>query len=56
MFSAYFRTINDTLEILECQRDPCKIQLARVLDQKVMVECNEFMNKIKEARHFKTLE
>ena len=42
--------------MLECQRDTCKIELSRGLDQEFMAECNEFIEKIKEARHFKTLE
>ena len=50
------RTINNTWQMLECQRDTCMNQLSRVLDQEVIEECKEFMNKIKEARHFKTLE
>ena len=50
------RTINNTLEMLECQRDTCMNQLSRVLDQEVMEEYEVFMNGTKETRHFKTLE
>ena len=49
-------TINNTIEMLECQRDTCKIELFRVLDQEFMAECNEFVKKIKDDRHFKTLD
>ena len=50
------RTIKKTIEMLEHQKDTCKIELSRVLDQEVMAECNKFMYKITEGRHFKTLE
>ena len=42
--------------MLECQRDTCKIELSRVLDQEDMAECNKCIHKIKEETHFKTLE
>ena len=42
--------------MLECQSHTCKTELSRVLDQKAMAECNTFMHKIKEDRHFKTFE
>ena len=50
------RIINNTLEMLECQSDTCMNKLSRVLDQEVMEESKVFMNKTKEARHFKTLD
>ena len=50
------RTINDTLEMLEHQRNTCMNKLSRVLDQKVMDESQVFINRTKKARHFKTLE
>ena len=41
LLNEIIRTINNTIEILECQRDTCKIELSRVLDQVVMAECND---------------
>ena len=50
------RTINNTLEMLECQRGTCINKLSRVLDQEVMEEWKVFMNKTREARHLKTID
>ena len=50
------RTINNTIEMLECQCHTCKTELSKVVDQETMAECIEFMFKIKEDRHYNTLE
>ena len=50
------RTINNTLDMLEWQRDTCMYKLSRVLDHEAMEESKSFINCIKEARHNKTLE
>ena len=50
------RTIKNTFEMLEHQRDTCMNKLSRVLDQEVMEESNAFINKTEEARHLKTLD
>ena len=50
------RTINNTTEIHESQSYTCKTELSRVVDQETMAECIKFMFKIKEDRHFNTLE
>ena len=50
------RPINNTLEMLECQRDICMNKLSRVLDQEVMEESKVFIKKTKEIRQLKTLD
>ena len=42
--------------MLEHQRDTCMNKLSRVVDKEVMEESKVFINKNKEARHFKTLD
>ena len=50
------RTINNTIKMLECQCHTCRTELSRVLDQEIMAECDEIIFKIKEDRHYNTLE
>ena len=50
------RTINSTIEMLECQCHTCRSDLNKVLDRETMEECDKIMVKIKEDRHYKTLE
>ena len=50
------RTINNTIEMLECQCHMCRTELSRVLDREIMAECDKIMFKIKENRHYNTLE
>ena len=50
------RTINNTLDMLEWQRDPCMYKLSRVLDHGAMEESKSFIICKNEARHCKTLE
>ena len=50
------RTINSTIEMLECQCHTCKSEPNKVLDRETMAECDKIMVKIKEDRHHKTLE
>ena len=50
------RTINNTIEMLECQCHTCKTELSKVVDQETMAECNKLMSKIKEGWHHNTLE
>ena len=42
--------------MLECQCHTCKTELSKVLDQETMAECVKLMFKIKEDRHYYTLE
>ena len=49
------RTINNTIEILEHEKDTCMEVLSKVLNQEDMDECNRFMFKTKEDRHCKTI-
>ena len=56
LFNERIRTINNTLEMLECHRDTYMNKLCRMLDQEVMEESKVFINKTKEARHIKTLD
>ena len=49
------RTINNTLEMYEHQRDTCMDHLSRVLDKAMMEECKEFINKVTEAETQKDL-
>ena len=50
------RTINSTIEMLECQCHACRSDLNKVLDRETMDECDKIMVKIKEDRHHKTSE
>ena len=50
------RTINSTIEMLECQCHACRNVLNKVLDRETMAECDKIMVKIKEDRYHKTLE
>ena len=50
------RTINSTIEMLECQCHTCRSDLNKVLDRETMEECDKIMVKIKDDRHQKTLE
>ena len=50
------RTINSTIEMLECQCRACRSELNKVLDRETMAECDKIMVRIKEDRHHKTLE
>ena len=49
------RMINNTIELLEHEKDTCIEALSRVPNQEDMEECKSFMFKIKEERHFKTM-
>ena len=50
------RTINNTIEKLEHHCHTCKTELSNMVDQEPMAECNKLMSKIKEDRHYNTLE
>ena len=50
------RTINNTIEMLECQCHTCKSEFSKVVDQETMDECTKLMFKFKEDRHYNTLE
>ena len=50
------RTVNNTLDMLECHRDTYMNKLSIVLDHEAMEESKSFINCIREARHNKTLE
>ena len=49
------RTINNTIEMLEHEKDTCIEALSKVLNQEDMDECNRSMFKTKEDRHYKTM-
>ena len=49
------RMINNTIEMLEHEKDTCMEVLSKVLNQEDMEECNRFMFKTKEDRHYKTM-
>ena len=55
LFNERIRTINSTIEMLECQCHTCRSELNKVLDQETMAECDKIMVKIKEDQHHKTL-
>ena len=48
-------SINNTLNMLEIQRDTCKNQLEETLDRENMEECEKFIMTKREAKHLKTL-
>ena len=50
------RTINNTLEMFEYQRDTCIDHFCRALDKEAMEKCKNFINRTREARHKKTLD
>ena len=50
------RSINNTINMLSHQRDTCKIDLKRRLEEQTMEECFNFIKTWREARHFKTME
>ena len=47
--------INNTIEMLEHEKDKCIEGLSKVLNQEDMAECSRFMFKTKEYRHYKTM-
>ena len=49
------RTINNTIEMLEHEKDTCIEGLSKVLNQEDMAECSKFMFKTKGDRHYKTM-
>ena len=49
------RMINNTIEMLEHEKDTCMEVLSKVLNQEGMDECNRFMFMTKEDRHYKTM-
>ena len=49
------RSINNTINMLNCQADTCINNLESILDQDVMEKCHEFINNIRERRHQKTM-
>ena len=51
-----FRSINNTINMLHHQRDTCKNDLERRLEEETMEECVNFINTRRKARHFKTME
>ena len=55
LLNEIIRTVNNTLQMLECLRGTCINKLYRVIDQEVMEECKVFMNKTREAKHVKTI-
>ena len=50
------RSINNTINMLNHQRDTCKTDLEKRIREETMEECKEFINIRKEARHFMTME
>ena len=50
------RSINNTINMLSHQRDTCKIDLKRKVEEEAMEECNNFIRTRREARHFRTME
>ena len=49
------RMINNTLEMLKHVKDTCIEDLSKALKQEDMEECKDYMNNIKEERHFNTM-
>ena len=49
------RSINNTINMLNCQADTCINNLESILDQDVMEKCHEFINNIRERRHQKNM-
>ena len=50
------RTINNTTELSSLQRDTCRDQLARDLDEVTLRECQAFINRARETRSKSILE
>ena len=50
------RSINNTIIMLNCQADTCINTLKSTLNKDVMEKCHDFINHIRERRHFKTME
>ena len=50
------RSIYNTINMLKTQRDTCIDHLERVLNEKWMDRCKEFIEIGREAQHYKTLE
>ena len=50
------RSINNTIIMLNHQADTCINNLESTLNQEVMEKCHEFINHIRERRHYKTME
>ena len=50
------RSINNTINMLSHQRDTCKIDLERRVEEETMEECNKFIKTRWEARYLKTME
>ena len=49
------RSINNTINMLNCQADTCIDLLESTLSQDVMEKCLEFINRTRERRHQKTM-
>ena len=47
------RTVNNTIIMLNCQADTCINK--SILNQDAMEKCHEFINSIRERRHYKTM-
>ena len=50
------RSINNTIIMLNHQADTCINTLESLLNKDVMEKCHEFINLIRERRHYKTME
>ena len=50
------RSINNTITMLEIQRDTCINKLSGSINKKIMEECTTFIKLRREARHNNTLE
>ena len=50
------RSINNTINMLNHQRDICKTDPEKRIREESMEECEIFINISKEARHFRTME
>ena len=49
------RMINNTIEMLNHEKETYIEDLSKALKQEDMEECKRFMNNIKEEKHFKTM-
>ena len=49
------RSINNILYMCSISKDTCKNKLANILDKELLRECQEFVVRIRQARHLKTL-
>ena len=50
------RSINNTIIMLNCQADTCINTLESTLNKDVMEKCHDFINHIRQRRHYKTME